>query len=200
MTQFLQQNLVLAVYILVVLGAFAFYYFVRFKPEMDEAAEKSGYDFWGKIFGKYSRIILFLLFFIGMPLFAYFVLTPMFSVDTTNIETVAQAQEYAQNNTNFLTPLWEKINGFGGSIIEKGQQNQAIGGLIILLCGIILLIGIIVDADWVLESNSRGSFNFLLRVLTDSGNRNKARLLMLIPTTALIFVGLLLIFGHFAFG
>ncbi len=83
MTQFLQQNLVLAVYILATIGAFAFYYLVKFKPEMDEASEKSGYDFWGKIFGKHSRIILFLLFFIGMPLFTYFVLTPMFSVDTS---------------------------------------------------------------------------------------------------------------------
>ncbi len=200
MTQFLQQNSVLAVYILATLGAFVFYYFVKFKPNMEEASEKSGYDFWGKIFGKYSRFIAFLLFFIGFPLFAYFVLIPMFSVDTTNIETVAQAQEYAQNNTNFLTPLWEKINDFGGSIIEKGQQNQAIGGLIILALGIIFLIGIIVDADWILDSNDRGGFNFLLRILTDSGNRKRARLLMLIPTTVLIFVGLLLIFGHFAFG
>ncbi len=39
----------------------------------------------------------------------------------------SKAQEYAQNNTNFLKPLWHKINDFGGSIIEKGQQNQAIG-------------------------------------------------------------------------
>ncbi len=200
MIPFIKQNLVLILYILATVGAFAFYYFVRFKPEMDETSEKSGYDFWGKVFGKYSRFIAFLLFFIGFPLFAYFVLTPIFSVDTTNIETVAQAQEYANNSTNFLTPLYEKINEFGGGIIEKGQQNQAIGGLIILVCGIILLIGIIVDADWVLDSNSRGGFNFLLRILTDSGNRKKARILMLIPTTALIFVGLLLIFGHFAFG
>ncbi|MBS9767332.1 MAG: hypothetical protein KGV44_07310 [Flavobacteriaceae bacterium] len=93
-----------------------------------------------------------------------------------------------------------KINDFGGSIIEKGQKNQAIGGLIILAWGIIFLIGIIVDADWILDSNDRGGFNFLLRILTDSGNRKRARLLMLIPTTVLIFVGLLLIFGHFAFG
>ncbi len=198
MTQFLQQNLVLALYILATVGAFAFYYFVKFKPDMDEAAEKSGYDFWGKIFGKYSQIILFLLFFIGMPLFSYFVLVPMFSVGNPSIETVTQ--EYSTNNTNFLTPVYEYLNNFGGSILEKGRQNQAIGGLIILAWGIIFLIGIIVDADWILDSNDRGGFNFLLRILTDSGNRKKARLLMLIPTTVLIFVGLLLIFGHFAFG
>ncbi len=195
----MQQNLILIIFIIVTLGAFAFYYFIAFKPQMDEASEKSGYDFWGRVFGKYSRFIVFLLFFIGFPLFAYFVLTPMFSVDT-NIETVAQIQEYANNNTNFLTSLYEKINQFGGSIIEKGQQNQAIGGLIILACGIIFLIGIIVDADWILDSNSRGSFNFLLRILTDSGNRKKARMLMLIPTFLLIIAGLLLIFGHLAFG
>ncbi|MBS9767331.1 MAG: hypothetical protein KGV44_07305 [Flavobacteriaceae bacterium] len=122
MTQFLQQNSVLAVYILATLGAFVFYYFVKFKPNMDEASEKSGYDFWGKIFGKYSRFIAFLLFFIGMPLFAYFVLTPMFSVDTTNIETVSQAQEYAQNNTNFLTPLWEKSMISGAVLLKKDRK------------------------------------------------------------------------------
>ncbi len=198
MIQFLQQNLILVIFILLIIGAFVFYYFVTFKSQMNEVAEKSNYDFWRKIFGKHSRLIAFLLFFIGFPLFIYFVLVPIFSVDISTIETVEQAKEHVINSTNSLTSLHEKGNNFFGDIIEKGQQNSFIGGLIILGIGVILLIAIIMDANWILDSSGRGFLNFMLRVLMDSGNRKKARILMLIPTVFIILFGFLMIFGYFA--
>lgn len=82
----------------------------------------------------------------------------------------------------------DKINEFFGKFFEKMQSNPALAGLFIAGVGVILLIAVIMDADWMLEANKNGRFN--IGTIVSIWGRTVGRVVMGIISAVIIACGL----------
>ncbi len=87
----------------------------------------------------------------------------------------------------------EKTNNFFETLFESIRNNGTIAGLVIVGLGVILLIAVILNADWMLEGGN-GFFN--IATISKMFGRNTARVLMGILSVIIIIAGLLIAFSY----
>lgn len=86
----------------------------------------------------------------------------------------------------------EKIGDFFNDLFEKIKSNPALAGYVISGLGVVLLIAVIMDADWMLEGGN-GFFN--IATISRMFGRGIARILMGIVSVLIIIAGLLISWG-----
>lgn len=87
----------------------------------------------------------------------------------------------------------EKISNFFNQLFSDIQNKPATGGYLISGIGVILLIAVIMDADWMLEGGN-GFFN--IATISKMFGRGAARVLMGILSIVIIIAGLLITWGN----
>lgn len=169
-------RIALGLIVLIVLIA----YFFRVKNTMkiiDENNPSANGE--NKFGGNFGALLQVLAVFVIFPLISYFLIQ--------YFNTEQQIKE--QPNTNFLTQITEKANTFFENIFKNFQNTHQIGGLIISGIGIIMLIAVLFNANWILDTRGHHSwFNTILEMV----NRKTARILMGILCIILIISGLLI--------
>lgn len=182
MKQFFENNIwtsgiILGLFILVVL----IIYFFRVKNTMKIIDENNpSANVWKNNFGNnFGAILQVLLMFVVFPLVAYFLIR-FFSVEP---------QVEKQDSINFLTQTTEKISLFFENISDNLQSTPQIGGLVISGIGVIMLIAVLLNANWILDTRGHSSwFNTFLEMVS----RKTARILMGILCVMLIISGILI--------
>ncbi len=163
---------------LLVFGVVAFIFillFLQIKKTQNKMADGSlGTDVKDKKGGKKWAIILLLMLF-ALPLITYFWAT--------------QSPISEQISTNSSIGIIEKINLYAGAVLTKAQKEPHLGGLIIVGIGFIMLLAVIMNADWILDTRSeeRNRLNFML----ENSDRDIARIIMAVFSILLIIGGLL---------
>ncbi len=188
MKEFLNQNglsgwLILGgIYILIIIG----YYFFRVKPSRKEFDKHPEIDYLGKIFGKKGVVVVYVI--------AMFVIFPLMSYLMIGYFSVGQAQtnQVTTTNTGFLTQTMENLNNIASEWFDYLRANPKYSGLAIAGFGLIMLIALIKDADWMLERDSGGFWTLDDKI--EVFGRKTMRILMAIPCIVLIVFGLFMFF------
>lgn len=156
------------------------YQFNKTKKELDRLQKiNPKADFWGNHFGlKWGRIIPFLLLFVFIG-FSYFI-TQLY-------------QQPTDATTDSKITLTDKINTFFETHFENTKANPPFAGIMIFLIGLIILIGVIKNSNWVLEGGN-GSWNFAF--ISNTFGRNTARILVGIISIVIIFFGITISFFY----
>lgn len=87
----------------------------------------------------------------------------------------------------------EKISEFFDNLFADIQNNPSLAGYLMACTGVILLIAVLMDADWMLEGGN-GFFN--IASISKMFGRGVARILMGIVCVLIIIAGLLIAWGN----
>ncbi len=182
MTTFFEQHIWLSWLIvgLVVTGAIYIYY-LKIRDNLRILEQHPKADVLRKKTTKrWAVVILILLVFVVLPIVSYF-LTSFFSVDTVQLGGV-------NKNTGFFTQLMESPNDFFDNLFEYLKTHPKWAGLLIFLLGLIMLIALIINANWMLE----GGAGYNIASFSKDFGRKPARILMVVPVVILMIAGILI--------
>lgn len=137
---------------------------------------------------KWTNFLSVLSIFVIFSLFSYFILTPVFAVQTNE-----NTKEQITTDKNLLTQPTQSIDDFFGNLFERINNTPALAGLVIAGIGLFMLIAVILDADWMLEGGN-GFFN--IATISRMFGRKIARIIIAIPCILLIIAGLGIAWGY----
>ncbi|MBS9773974.1 MAG: hypothetical protein KGV59_02290 [Tenacibaculum sp.] len=169
------------IYILIIIG----YYFFRIKPARRKLETHPKIDYLGKLFGKKGVVIVYIIaMFVIFPIISYMMIG-YFGISTT------ETNQVTTTNTEFLTQITENLNNITSEWFEYLRENPKWAGLVIAGFGLIMLISLIINADWMLEGN--GGFWSMADKIEIFGKKTM-RIVIAIPCIGLIIAGLLIFF------
>ncbi len=81
--------------------------------------------------------------------------------------------------TDSSVGIIEKMSNYVGDFLVKAQSEPHLGGLVLAGIGVVLLVAVIMNADWILDA--RGQRRSWLTFMLENADRDIARIIMAIP-------------------